>query len=75
MKVQLRESIDTRKTLDMVNFVQKNQILEDQEKSITSAERNDEIPKRKRQLHFESTAVEADTKKCGGVDIKTLADL
>ena len=75
MKVQLRESIDIKKTLDMINFVQKDQILEDQEKSITSAQRQDEIPERKRQLCFELTAAEADTKESGGVDNETQADL
>ena len=50
MKVQLRESIDTKKTLDTANFVQKDQIPEDQErlqKSITSSQRQDEIGKGK----------------------------
>ena len=51
MKLQLRELMDTKKTLDMVNVVQKDQFLENQEclqKSITSAQRQDEIQEKKR---------------------------
>ena len=54
--------------IDMVNIVHKDQIREDQQrhqKSVTSAQRGDEIQERKRQLRFESTAVEADTKRYG----------
>ena len=48
----------------MINFVQEDQ--ERLQKSISSAHRQDEIRERKRQLRFESTAVEVDTKKYGG---------
>ena len=64
IKVQLRELIDTKKE---INVVQKDQIREDQEhfqNAIASEQRQDEIRERKRQLRFKSTTVEVDTNEC-----------